>query len=320
MDETHEIGFVNGGVCLNRNVRNNSNGKNSSQGKRSEFPKSCGKLSSRISRLSLNIQDTDADKNADLQITLVGNSSIAQKLGARDEYCYCKDFVDESCLDETPEIVSVKEGFLSKLFQCKFLKSRAFTLIEIMVVVSVLGILGMSLHNTIQKVLYDYEAYGALNFFKRLREAQTNAYLVCKDEDIGVIREANAWIILGLVFGSSSLSKYFTEMLLPESLEPFLPKDMVKGKSDFMKFFNDPDIDDLLTVDKEVAKNAKGIQLNFFKGVDFASIWNNNFTMLGIDEKLIPFFEKQGIKTGKFEDGTCVAGCIIGTLELGYGF
>ena len=107
MDETHEIGFVNGGVCSNKSVRNNSNGKNSSQRKQLEFSKSCSELSSRNSPLSSNIQNIDADKNADPQ---AGSFSVAQKPGARDQQWRCEGFVDESCVDDTHELGNVKGG------------------------------------------------------------------------------------------------------------------------------------------------------------------------------------------------------------------
>ena len=161
MDETHELGSVNGVACSNGKGKNNPHGRDSSQGKQLEFSRNGGALSSKNSR-----------------------------------------FV--------------------KLFRCKFLKSRAFTLIEIMVVVSVLGVLGMGLRNTVKKVLHDYEVYSAVNFCKKIDSALKNCYLINNtDREIGFF-DFLAYLTL-LNYGL---------FVTQNDLKPFLPNDLIRKEID----------------------------------------------------------------------------------------
>lgn len=110
-----------------------------------------------------------------------------------------------------------KNSFWLKFLRLKFLKSRAFTLIELMVVVSVLGVLGLSFRSSLKKVLYDYDTYSVLNFCKKINSALMNHYLIFNETEQSAVTN---------VFCCGEGGSFCT---CEKTLKPFLPKNMLKN-------------------------------------------------------------------------------------------
>ena len=181
-----------------------------------------------------------------------------------------------------------------------------------MFVVSVLGVLGMGLRNTVKKVLYDYEAY----ICKKIEKAYINAYLVY-NQNGDFFTLCTQLVFLVLLSGDfNKFYKYATDILLPENLDPLLPKGIVKGKGDLMNFYRHSDIKEIVCPNGEddatwklligETKNKKGLQLNYVRGVNLI-VFFEDYYMVEIDEKLIPFFKKQNFVVGVLENGKSIA-------------
>ena len=91
-----------------------------------------------------------------------------------------------------------------------------------MVVVSVLGVLGMGLRNTVKKVIHDYEVYSAVNFCKKIDSALKNCYLINNtDREIDLIELLVYMVLL-------SYGLFVTQ----NDLKPFLPNDLIRKEID----------------------------------------------------------------------------------------
>ena len=83
---------------------------------------------------------------------------------------------------------------------------------------------------------------------------------------------------------------------------------MVRGKSDYVKFVQDPDIRKIFDFDVEMEEEIKGfrgIQPNFVRGVNWMWLYSY-YLFVGIDEKLVSFF-KQHFYQVDVDDGNFIA-------------